>query len=171
MGSNPIPAINVSRETLKDVQVLCTIQNKNKKKGWYKIMYEIKETNKQLNAVEEYALTSSPASKMVKDIPDNTPIDVKVYAFFTRTEEKDGEEKVTDLLSILTEDNHVYCTQSETFKRSFKDCATASKGFDIIPIIKMSGTTNKGRDFVDCTLNIEKATELLTNTKTYKEDE
>ena len=124
-------------------------------------MYEIKEANKELNPVEEYALTSSPASKMIKDIPDNTAVDVKVYAFFTRTEEKDGEEVTTDLLSILTEDNHVFCTQSETFKRSFRDCVKASRGFDIIPIIKMSGTTTKGRDFVDCTLNIEKAQSML----------
>lgn len=126
-------------------------------------MYEIKETNKQLNGIEEYALTSSTASIMVKEIEDGTPINVKVYAFFTRTEEKDGEKKVTDLLSILTEDNQVYCTQSETFKRSFRDCVTASRDFDIIPIIKMSGTTNKGRDFVDCTLNIEKANEVLAS--------
>ena len=132
-------------------------------------MYEIKQSNKELNAVEEYALTSSPASKMIKEIPDNTPINVKVYAFFTRTEtDNKGEEKVTDLLSVLTEDNHVYCTQSETFKRSFRDCATASKDFDIIPIIKMSGTTKNGRDFVDCTLNIEKANELLASIKPIK---
>lgn len=160
-GSTPCPALNVSRETLKDVQVICTIQNKNKKKGWYKNMYEITESNKELNAVEEYALTSSPASQMVQDLPDNTPINVKTYAFFTRTEERDGEEKVTNLLSFLTDDNHVYCTISETFKRSFRDCVTASKNFDFIPIIKISGTTTKGRDFVDCTLNLEVAQSLL----------
>ena len=122
-------------------------------------MYEIKNSNKELNSVEEYALTSSRDAKMIKEIPDNTKLEVEVYANFTKTNEETGE--VTELLSILTTDNEVYTTQSETFKRSFSDCVMAARSFPVIPIIKISGVTKSGRDFVDCTLDIEKAKELM----------
>ena len=56
-------------------------------------------------------------------------------------------------MSIITTDNSVYSTQSVTFKRSIKDI----EDFMQFPftVMKISGQSKAGRNFVDCVLDIE----------------
>lgn len=106
--------------------------------------------SKELDAVDTYLMTLSPAIKVLKDIPDGTVIKVAAYA--TYTNEKDGKGEDADLLSIMTPEHVVYSCQSATFKRSFFEIAKLFKGE--FPIVKTSGITKSGRDFINCELAV-----------------
>lgn len=113
-------------------------------------MVEVKERSREFSKVEEYLMTLDPAIVSMKDVEDGTSITVDGYLTFTDTK-KDGE--VAELLSIITPDKKVYSCQSNTFKRSLNDIATIMDGQQFT-IIKISGKTNAGRDFINCTLDV-----------------
>lgn len=50
-------------------------------------------------------------------------------------------------------EKEVYCRQSTTFKRSMKDIQNIMNGKPF-SIIKISGKTKAGRDYINCTLDI-----------------
>ena len=110
----------------------------------------IVERSREFTKVEEYLLTLNRAMISVKDIDDETVIPVKDYCIYNDINAK-GEEVV--ILTILTPDNMVYCTQSETFKRSFHDIFNIMDG-NPFSIKKVSGTTKAGRPYVDCVLEL-----------------
>lgn len=107
--------------------------------------------SKELDSIDTYLMTLSPAIKVVKDIPDGTVIHVVAYATFT-DEKEDGKGEEADLLSIMTPEREVYSCQSSTFKRSFLQIAKLFA--DEFPIIKTSGITKSGRDFINCELAV-----------------
>lgn len=107
--------------------------------------------SKELDAVDTYLMTLSPAIKVLKDIPDGTVIKVAAYATYT-DEKEDGKGEDADLLSIMTPEHVVYSCQSATFKSSFFEIAKLFKGE--FPIIKTSGITKSGRDFINCELAV-----------------
>lgn len=107
--------------------------------------------SKELDSIDTYLMTLSPAIKVVKDIPDGTVIHVVAYATFT-DEKEDGKGEEADLLSIMTPEREVYSCQSATFKRSFLQIAKLFA--DEFPIIKTSGITKSGRDFINCELAV-----------------
>lgn len=113
-------------------------------------MVEVKERSREFSKVEEYLMTLDPAIVSMKDVEDGTSIAVDGYLTFTDTK-ADGE--VAELLSIITPDKKVYSCQSNTFKRSLNDIATIMDG-QSFSIIKISGKTNGGRDFINCTLDV-----------------
>lgn len=114
-------------------------------------MIEIIEQSRELTKVEKYLMTQDNSVKSVKDIEDGTSIPVEAYVIFKDTNSQ-GED--VQILSILTSNKEVYATQSETFKRSFIDMFNVMDG-DKFSIIKTSGTTNAGRPFVNCSLDID----------------
>ena len=88
---------------------------------------------------------------MVQTLENGTEIVVNRWC---RYEDIDDEkDKTVSLLTILDENNNVYCTQSATFRRSFADMVVLFDG-EPFTIKKVSGTTKAGRDFVDCVLSI-----------------
>lgn len=107
--------------------------------------------SKELDAVDTYLMTLSPSIKVLKDVPDGTVIKVAAYATYT-DEKEDGKGEDADLLSIMTPDREVYSCQSATFKRSFFEIAKLFKGE--FPIVKKSGITKSGRDFINCELAV-----------------
>ena len=107
--------------------------------------------SKELDSIDTYLMTLSPAIKVVKDIPDGTVIHVVAYATFT-DEKEDGKGEEADLLSIMTPEREVYSCQSATFKRSFLQIAKLFA--DEFPIIKTSGITKSGREFINCELAV-----------------
>lgn len=109
-------------------------------------------SNQEYNEIEKYLMTISPAIESMKNLPDGEKIPVKKYMMFEDVKENTGEP--VELLSILTPDNKVVCTQSETVKRSFHDIINIMDGKPFI-IIKTSGKTKAGRDFIDCILDVE----------------
>ena len=114
-------------------------------------MIKLLETGRELTKVEQYLMTQDNSVVSIKDVEDGTSIPVDTYAEFSDIKE-DGTE--AHILSILSTDKKVYATQSETFKRSFKDMFNTMDG-DAFALIKTSGTTNSGRPFVNCSLDID----------------
>lgn len=111
-------------------------------------MIRIEKSSRNLTEVEQYMLTLNPAIKVVKNIENGTQITVDAWATFTDTKD-DGEE--VHLLSILDVDGTVYSCQSETFKTTFFDIARFCEN-KIFTIVKLGGTTKKGREYVNCGL-------------------
>lgn len=115
-------------------------------------MIKIKETSREFTLVEKYLMTTAPVITSMKDVADNEKIIVDGYLTFDDVKEKTGE--VVEVLSIITPDKKVYSCQSETFKRSISDI------FDVMEttpftVIKISGKTKAGRDFINCVLDVE----------------
>lgn len=109
-------------------------------------------SNQEYNEIEKYLMTISPAIESMKNLLDGEKIQVKKYMIFQDVKEKTDE--TVEILSILTPDNKVYSAQSETVKRSFKDIVNIM-GDKPFTIIKTSGKTKAGRDFINCILDVE----------------
>lgn len=107
---------------------------------------QIYENSREFTKVEIYLMTSSPDAISLKNVDDETSIPVDGYILF-----KNGEE--TDILSLITPDKKVYACQSQTFKRSFLEIFELMDG-ESFSIIKKSGVTKGGRDFINCVLDV-----------------
>lgn len=109
-------------------------------------------SNQEYNEIEKYLMTISPAIESMKNLSDGKKIPVKKYMLFEDVKENTGE--AVEILSILTTDNKVYSAQSGTVKRSFNDIVKIM-GDKPFTIIKTSGKTKAGRDFINCILDVE----------------
>lgn len=114
-------------------------------------MIKIKETSRDFTEVEQYLMTIAPSIKGLKDVEDGTSIKVNGVMIFEDIKESTGE--VVEIISIITPEKEVYCGQSSTFKRSMKDIQNIMNGKPF-SIIKISGKTKAGRDYINCTLDI-----------------
>lgn len=115
-------------------------------------MVEIKTVSREFTEVEQYLMTIAPSIQSVKDVEDGTYITVDGVLEFTDIKENTGE--AVDVMSIITPDKHVYSCQSATFKRSIRDISNIMKGKQFT-VIKTSGVTKAGRDFINCVLDTE----------------
>lgn len=115
-------------------------------------MITIKTTSREFTPVERYLMTASPDITSMKDVADGEKIIVDGYLTFDDVKEKTGE--VVELLSIITPDKKVYSCQSATFKRSISDINDVMETTPFT-IIKISGKTKAGRDFINCVLDVE----------------
>lgn len=95
-----------------------------------------------------YLMTMNPAMKSIKDVADDTQLDITHVCEFTDVN-KDGEP--VEIETYMDADGTVYATQSATFKEYLGDIRSIFEG-ESISIIKKSGKTKAGRDFVYCTL-------------------
>ena len=114
-------------------------------------MITIKETSRDFTELEQYLMTVAPSIVSMKNVDDGTKINVDGFLTFEDIKENTGE--VVEVLSIITPKKEVYSCQSATFKRSVKDIANIMKG--AFTIIKQSGKTKAGRDYINCVLDIE----------------
>lgn len=115
-------------------------------------MIEIKTASREFTEVEQYLMTIAPSIHSIKDIEDGTHITVDGVLEFTDIKENTGE--VADIMSIITPNKQVYSCQSATFKRSIRDISNIMKGKEFT-VIKTSGKTKAGRDFINCVLDTE----------------
>jgi len=115
-------------------------------------MVEIKECSREFTEVEQYLMTIAPSIISMKDVPDGTHIIVDGILTFEDTKESTGE--IADILSVITPEKKVYSCQSSTFKRSIRDISNIMKGKSFT-IVKTSGKTKAGRDFINCELDVE----------------
>lgn len=113
-------------------------------------MIEIKTVSREFTEVEQYLMTIAPSIHSIKDIEDGTHITVDGVLEFTDIKENTGESD--DIMSIITPDKEVYCCQSATFKRSIHDISNIMNGKQFT-VIKTSGVTKSGRDFINCVLD------------------
>lgn len=114
-------------------------------------MIKIKETSRDFDKVETYLMTIAPSIVSVKDVKDNTKIPVAGIMVFDDIKD---DESTSEIMSIITPDKKVYSCQSKTFKRSVSDIH-AIMGENPFTIIKTSGKTNAGRDYINCVLDVD----------------
>lgn len=115
-------------------------------------MVEIKQCSREFSDVEKYLMTIAPSIISMKDVPDGTHITIDGILTFEDTKETTGE--IADILSIITPEKKVYSCQSTPFKRSIRDISIIMKNKQFT-IIKTSGKTKAGRDFINCELDVE----------------
>lgn len=113
-------------------------------------MVEIKEMSREFTKVEKYLMTTAPDIEPLNSIEDGSSIPVDGYIIFDDIKE-DGD--VQSIMSIITPDKKVYSGQSATFKKSLKDIECVMDG-EKFSIIKISGKTKAGRDYINCTLDV-----------------
>lgn len=114
-------------------------------------MVEIVNQSREFTEVEKYLMTIAPSIKSMKEVEDGTVIEVDGTLTFNDTKEDTGE--TVEILSIITPDLQVYSCQSKTFKRSLEDISNIMDGKKFA-IVKISGKTNAGRDYINCTLDV-----------------
>lgn len=114
-------------------------------------MIEIKKESREFSDVERYLMTIAPNIEQMKNVADGEKITVAGFIVFDDIKE-DGTS--TEVMSIITPDKHVFAFQSDTFKRSIYDLFNLFKG-RAVTIIKMSGKTKAGRDFIKCCLDVD----------------
>lgn len=68
-------------------------------------------------------------------------------------ETKDEGDTVTILSIIDNETKNVYACQSATFRKSFLDISEIFDEGEAYSIIKISGKTKAGRDYINCILD------------------
>lgn len=115
-------------------------------------MINIKNMSRDFTEVEQYLMTISPAIKSMKDVEDGTSITVAGILNFEDIKD-DGE--VVEVMSIITPENQVYSCQSVTFKRAVNDISGIMHGKEF-SVIKTSGKTKAGRDYISCELDTSK---------------
>lgn len=116
-------------------------------------MINVTYESREFSEVETYLMTIAPSIKSMKDVPDDTSIDVAGIMQFEDVDEETGEKD--DIMSIITPENVVYAFQSATFKRNLMDIAKIMHGKPF-SIIKISGKTKANREFINCTLDTTK---------------
>lgn len=115
-------------------------------------MITIKKTSREFTSVEKYLMTSSPNITSMKNLADGDKIVVDGFLTFDDVKDKTGE--IIEVLSVITPEKKVYSCQSATFKRSIADINEVMETTPFT-IIKISGKTKAGRDFINCVLDVE----------------
>ena len=115
-------------------------------------MIKITNTSRDFTEVEQYLMTIAPSIVSMKDVEDGERIAVDGILFFEDVKENTGE--VVEIMSIITPAKAVYSCQSSTFKRSINDISSIMNG-NPFTIIKTSGKTKAGRDFINCELDVQ----------------
>lgn len=113
-------------------------------------MVEIIEMSREFTKVEKYLMTAAPDIEPLKNIADGESIPVDGYLIFDDI--KDNGD-MQEIVSIITQDKKVYSGQSATFKKSLKDIESVMDG-EKFSIIKISGKTKVGRDYINCILDV-----------------
>ena len=112
-------------------------------------MVEIKEMSREFTKVERYLMTTAPDIEPLKNIADGASIPIDGYLIF---EDVKDDGNAQEIVSIITPDKKVYSGQSATFRKSLKDIDNVMEG-EKFSIIKISGKTKAGRDYINCTLD------------------
>lgn len=113
-------------------------------------MVEIKEMSREFTKVEKYLMTTAPDIEPLNGINDGQSIEVDGFIIFNDV--KDNGD-VQEIVSIITPSKKVYSGQSATFRQSLKDINDVMEG-EKFSIIKISGKTKAGRDYINCTLDV-----------------
>lgn len=105
---------------------------------------------------DEYMLIYANNAKQLQTLTGEI-VDIKAFVIYEEMKEgKNGEEtgKSTTIISILTEDNNVYGSNSATFIKSFENTldfwTQKGKPEKANHFLVQSGTSKTGREFIQC---------------------
>ena len=108
----------------------------------------IKSKNETISVKEKYLMSMNPEIRRMRDA-EGAVIPVKNWMIYSDLD-KDENEQI--LLSVLSEDNVAYATNSRTFIETFTqlcDMFTES-GEEITAIKVLGGQSKAGRHFITC---------------------
>lgn len=108
---------------------------------------EIVRQSENLTKKDIFKMGHGNGVTSLKNVEDETIICPVGYVLYRDVNSK-GEEM--EILSIKAEDDTIYACQSETFKREF--FAMVDEFWPDMEIIKLSGETKAGREFITCSL-------------------
>lgn len=111
-------------------------------------MKVIRSKNENITVKEKYLMSMNPEIRRLKDA-EGTVVPVKNWMLYSVLD-KDGNDQT--LLSVLSEDNVAYATNSRTFIETFTqlcDMFTES-GEEITAIKVLGGQSKAGRHFITC---------------------
>lgn len=110
----------------------------------------IETRGKELTKRELYKMTKDNGLIMMKNVEDNTLISVVATVEFI-DEKASGDVKI---FSLMDADGTCYAYQSKTFHESLMNIMDImlDEEQDTVDIIKTSGITKSGRDFINCKL-------------------
>lgn len=108
----------------------------------------IKTKNENVNVKEKYLMTMNPEIRRMRDA-EGMNVPVINWMLYSDTD-REGNEQV--FLSILSEDNVAYATNSRTFIEAFSTLCDlfADSGEEIIAIKVIGGQSKAGRHFITC---------------------
>lgn len=118
-------------------------------------MIRIIEQSREFNEVEQYLMTIAPSIISMQNVENGEHITVDGILTFEDVKENTGE--TVEIMSIITPEKQVYSCQSATFKRSIGDISSIM-GDKPFTVIKTSGKTKVGRDYINCVLDVESLT-------------
>lgn len=108
----------------------------------------IRSKNEKITVKEKYLMSMNPEIRRMRDAEGmNVPvINWMIYS----DKDKDGNEQT--LLSILSEENVAYATNSRTFIEAFTELCDmfSDSGEEIIAIKVIGGQSKAGRHFITC---------------------
>lgn len=111
-------------------------------------MKVIRSKNEKITVKEKYLMSMNPEIRRMRDAEGmNVPvINWMIYS----DKDKDGNEQT--LLSILSEENAAYATNSPTFIEAFTELCDmfSDSGEEIIAIKVIGGQSKAGRHFITC---------------------
>lgn len=110
---------------------------------------KVLKASKELTKIEQYMLTVDKGAESMKNVPDGTSIPVAVWCSY-EDEKEDGT--LTEITAIMDTSGKVYAFQSATFRKSLERIHEVF-GDKEYAIIKGSGKTKTGRDYIDCFLD------------------
>lgn len=114
----------------------------------------ILKASRDFTNVEKYLMTQNPGIVSVKDVPNFDKMDVSGYLLY---EDQNAKGEKSELLSVMGKvdgTTKVWCCQSATFKRSFMQMFELFED-EPFTIMKTSGVSRAGKDYVDCVLAID----------------
>ena len=99
---------------------------------------------------EKYIMTRGAETQKMRDAVGQE-FKVKKVLLYTEVNAKEVEQTV---MSVMTEDNDVYATNSRTFISELDAMITIFDGkLEDLPLIRvLSGTSKAGRSYITCTL-------------------
>lgn len=108
----------------------------------------IKSKNETISVKEKYLMSMNPEIQRMRDA-EGMVIPVKNWMLYSDLD-KDGN--VETLLSILTEDNVAYVTNSKTFIDSFSDLCDmfTDSGEEIAAVKVIGGQSKAGWHYITC---------------------
>lgn len=108
----------------------------------------IRTKNENISVKEKYLMCMNPEIQRMKD---KEGMDLPVINWMIYSD-KDREGKEQTLLSILSEDNVAYTTNSPTFIEAFTELCDmfSDSGEEIIAVKVIGGQSKTGRHFITC---------------------